>query len=353
MTRKPGTEAGGAADAGAASRDTTGAAPAVTGWTTTAAQPTAIDASEGQTFTKPLLARSGRRPVRIESVDGSALSPVFARPPFGEYLRLLWQRRHFIVADARARVISGTSGTLLGRAWLVLSPLLDAAVYLVIFGVLLRSNRGIDNFIGYLLIGVFLFRFSTNCVTRGARSVVAAKSLVKSFSFPRAALPVGTVARETLSFAPALVAMLLLVLLTRPAEPDTWASPIELASWRWLLVPVVLAFQLLMNLGLALIAARATVRIPDLAQIIGVLMRFWLYGSAVFFSYERFIDHPRLLEAVELNPMYRVLEITRDCLLYAVTPTWQAWAIVVSWSIGLLALGTVFFWRGEETYGSA
>jgi len=303
-------------------------------------------------FTRPLLARDGRRPVRIEPVDGTALSPVADRPRLGEYLRMLWQRRHFIVADARAKVISGTSGNLLGQAWLVLNPLLDAAVYLVIFGLLLRSNRGIDNFIGYLIIGVFMFRFTTSCMTGGARSVIAAKSLVRSFSFPRAALPVATVARQTLSFSPAFVTMLILVLLTRPGATDDWHAPITLISWRWLLVIIVLVLQLMMNLGLALLAARVTTRIPDFSQVIGVFARFWLYGSAVFFSFERFIGHPQLLQAVQLNPMYRVLEITRDCMLYGVTPSWQAWTILASWAVGLLVVGILVFWWGEETYGA-
>lgn len=312
----------------------------------------ADDGDAPGTFTRPLLRRKGRRPLRVEAVDGTTLVAVAARPPLGEYVRSVWQRRHFIVADARAKVISGTSGNLLGQAWLVLNPLLDAAVYLLIFGLLLRANRGIDNFIGYLVIGVFMFRFTTSCVSGGARAVVAARSLVRSFSFPRAALPVAMVARQTISFGPTLVTMVAIVLLTRPGPDETWRSPVENLGWLWLLVPVVLVLQLAMNLGLALIAARVTTHVPDFQQVIRLLMRFWLYGSAVFFSFERFIHHPQLLEAVQLNPMYRVLEITRDCLLYGVVPSWEAWAILTAWAVGLLALGTVFFWRGEAGYGS-
>ncbi|WP_136518568.1 ABC transporter permease [Cellulomonas telluris] len=322
-----------------------------TGTTPAAAQPTPADEPR-PVFTRPLLVREGRRPLHVEPVDGTVLRPVASRPPLREYLRLLWDRRHFIVADARARVATSNSGTLLGRAWLVLSPLLDAAVYLVIFGLLLRSSRGIDNFIGYLLIGVFLFRLTSSTVSAGARSLIAGRSLVRSFSFPRASLPLATVARQTLAFVPTLVLLVVLVLLTRPAAEDTWTPPAELLSWRWLLVPVVLALQLALNLGLTLIAARATARVPDLAQVVGVLMRFWLYGSAVFFSFDRFIDHPTLLQVVELNPMFRVLDMVRDCMLYGQTPTWESWAILTSWSVGLLVLGTVFFWRGEESYGS-
>ncbi|WP_158609565.1 ABC transporter permease [Cellulomonas triticagri] len=276
-------------------------------------------------------------------VDGSQLAPVTQRPPLREYLGRLWERRHFIRADARAKVVAGSRGTLLGTAWLVLRPVLDAAVYLVIFGLVLRADRGIENFLGYLVIGTFMFQFTSRCLSTGAQSLISGKALMKSFAFPRAALPVATVVRETISYGPVLVAMVAILLVL----PD---SPV--LSWRWALVPLAIALQVVMGLGLALLAARPTARVPDLQHIIGFFSRFWLYGSAVFFSYERFVSHPQVLELVQLNPMFRVLEITRDCLLYGITPGAEAWVILGAWAGALLTAGLVVFWRGEERYGA-
>jgi teichoic acid transport system permease protein len=284
-----------------------------------------------------------RRETRTEVVDGSALGPVTVRPPLGESLAKLWERRHFIRADARARLVAGSRGTLLGMAWLVLRPVLDAAVFLVIFGLVLRADRGVENFLGYLVIGTFMFQFTVRCLSAGAQSLISGKALMKAFSFPRAALPVATVARETLSYVPVLGAMIV-VLVLLPEPP--------VLSWRWALVPVVVVLQVLMGLGMALLVARPTARVPDLQHIIGFFSRFWLYGSAVFFSYERFIKHPAALEAIQLNPMFRVLEITRDCLLYGVTPEPDAWIILSAWALGLAVVGLVVFWRGEERYGA-
>lgn len=283
------------------------------------------------------------RPVRHESVRLAELEHVYQRPPLGEYLTRLWERRHFIRADARGRVISGSRGTLLGMGWLILRPILDGAAYYVIFGLVLRTSRGIENFVGYLLIGIFLFQFTARCLSGGANSLVTGKNLLKAFSFPRAALPIGAVARETLSFIPVLGVMLLLILALPPTEQITW---------RWLLLPLILALQLAFAYGLALAAARATAHIPDLSQLISVLTRFWLYGSAVFFSYDSFDSYPGIQAVMEVNPMFVVLDMTRDVLLYAETPTLQSWALLVAWSVALGAGGTVYFWRGEERYGS-
>ncbi|WP_448059163.1 ABC transporter permease [Cellulomonas hominis] len=227
--------------------------------------------------------------------------------------------------------------------WLVLRPVLDGAVYLVIFGLLLRSNRGIENFLGYLVIGVFMFQFTSRCLSSGAMSLIGGRALMKSFAFPRAVLPIATVAREAISYFPVLGAMLALVLLIPPGVHITW---------RWALLPLVVLLQIVFCLGLALMAARATARVPDLQHLIGLGTRFWLYGSAVFFSYDQFISHPTVLAMMRANPMFQVLDIARDLVLYQTTPTWTPWAVLTAWALGTLVLGFLYFWRAEERYGA-
>gem|GEM_PF-290507 len=286
--------------------------------------------------------RRGARPVRREVVDGAHLGPVAGRPPLDAYLSRLWGRRHFVLCDARARVRSGTSGTLLGRVWLVLRPVLDATVYLVVFGLVLRSSRGIENFLGYLVVGTFMFQYTVRCLNAGAMSLLRRQALVRAFAFPRAALPLAAVVRETLSYLLVLVAMVVLVVLLPPGP---------VLSWRWLLVPPALVLQVLLCAGLALVACRATTRVPDLQHVIAFLTRLWFYASAVFFSYERFVEHPQVLAVVDLNPMYRLLQITRDCLLYGRTPPGAAWLVLGGWSVALLVAGLLWSWRAEDCCG--
>ncbi|KGM13825.1 phosphate ABC transporter permease [Cellulomonas bogoriensis 69B4 = DSM 16987] len=287
-------------------------------------------------------ARTGR-PVLHEVVHLDDLGHVYRRPPFGEYLRKLWGRRHFIRADARGRVISGSAGTVLGMLWLVLRPILDGAAYYTIFGIILNTQRGIPNFLGYLLIGVFLFRFTSRCLSAGASSLTSGRNLMKAFTFPRAALPVAVVTREAISFIPVLGVMMALILLLPPTEVITW---------RWALFPVILAMQFAFAFGLALVAARVTVHVPDLNQLISVLTRFWLYSSAVFFARERFESVPWLYEAMGYNPMFLVLDMSRDVLLYGVSPSVHSWVVLTAWTVVTSVGGMIFFWRGEERYGS-
>ena len=182
--------------------------------------------------------------VYLDIVHLDGLHPVGRRPTLGNYLREFWGRRHFIWADSRARVISGTRGTALGKGWLVLKPVLDAGVYLVIFGMMLKTDRGIDNFIGYLLIGVLMFGFTARCLSSGANSIAAGRNLVRSFPFPRVSLPIAAVIRDTLNSIPGFVTLLALVLLSPPHAQF---------SWRWAIFPGILGLQIAFNLGIAMI----------------------------------------------------------------------------------------------------
>ncbi|MFC8798187.1 ABC transporter permease [Promicromonospora sp. NPDC057138] len=282
-------------------------------------------------------------PTTTKLVTLGNLSRVGARPPLGQYVRLLWARRHFLWADARAKVTSGTRQSLLGNAWMVLNPLLNGLAYYLIFGLLMKSSRGIDNFIGYLLIGVFLFQFTTQSINGGARSVQSGKNLIRAFTFPRAALPISVVLRNVLNLGPTLVTLAALIYFVPPAEEYTW---------RIALVAAALALQVMFTTGLSLLVARWAAALPDITNLIGMVMRIWLYGSAVFFSFDHLLaDKPDLKIWLEANPMFIVLDIVRDCVLYATTPDPMRWVWLGGWAVGTLLIGFVTFWRAEETYG--
>lgn len=265
-----------------------------------------------------------------------------ARPGFFDYLVQIWDHREFIMYDARARVSSGNRKDRLGSAWMILNPILNGLTFYLIFGLLLQTSRGIENFIGYLVIGVFLFQISARAITNGARSIQSNRAVIQAFNFPRATLPIAVNMREILASVPVLITMLVLILLFPPVEEITWL---------WILILPALFLQAVFNLGVGLILARIISKINDVTHLLTFSLRIWMYASAVFFSYERFIDNPTLLRIVELNPLFNVLDIVRDSLLYAVLPSWQSWAILSAWALTALIVGMVFFWKAEESYG--
>lgn len=292
---------------------------------------------------------------KVERVGSWALQPVGKRPPLTTYLRQLVRRRHFIWADARARAFATGRGTLLGNGWLILQPLLNGLIYLLIFGLLLQASRNIDKYIGYLIIGVFLFQFTARCLANGATAVTGSKAMIRGFSFPRAALPVAVVLRETLNMLPVLGCMLILILLS-PDLGDGGPSfdpPLANVTWRWALFPLIFALHTVFNLGVAFFAARVVAQLPDVQHLLQFVRRLWLYGSAVMFAFDRFVSDPDLLTVLGLNPAFIVLDMSRDVLLYGVTPELGSWTLLLGWAVATGTLGFLYFWRAEERYGRA
>ncbi|WP_098730286.1 ABC transporter permease [Brevibacterium epidermidis] len=279
----------------------------------------------------------------IPSVSSEGLVPVGRRTSLSSYLAALWNRRHFIIAESRAKMSSSTRKNILGYGWLFLNPLLSVLAFWFIFGFILQTSRGVPNFLGFLVVGVFFFGFTGKCMTGGTGAIRSGASMIKGFQFPRAALPISTVVRNFLDFMPTLLVMVIVLAVV---------PPLEVITWRVVLVIPVIILQTIFNVGLACFLARLGHKIPDLTNFMSIVSRFWLYGSGVFFSIEdRLGNHPALLEAMQYNPMHAYLTLVRNSLLYGVDSDPKMWIVGTVWAFGLLIVGFLFFWRGEENYG--
>src|SRR5271169_6593732 len=215
---------------------------------------------EGSSSLAELAAQYGRRPSS-------------ARPSLVAYLRLVWQRRHFIVAYSTARSVSMYTEARLGQLWQVLTPLLNSAVYYLVFGILFEANRGISNYIAFLVTGVFIFGFTERSIVVGSTVMRANISLIRALHFPRACLPLAYVIVE---FQQLLLSMLVLfAIVLGTGEPLT---PY------WLLLIPALLLQATFNMGAALILARLGAGAQDISQLVPFLLRVWRYFCGVMYS---------------------------------------------------------------------
>lgn len=271
--------------------------------------------------------------------DLHGLHDVSAQTTLGAYLRAIWARRDFAVlvplADLRARHMN----TVLGNVWHVLNPLLLTAVYYVIFGLILRTDRGVDNFILFLTVGVFFFQYSQRSMMSGARSMTTNRGLIRALQFPRALLVLTATIEQVLAFAPMVVILLVMAIVT--GEPVTW---------RWLLLLPIVAVQTVFNLGGGFLLARAADRFNDLLQVLPYVFRILHYLAGVMFSVDRFVEDPTLRALFDLNPFYAFVSLARGPLLgEALEPRLIVSASV--WACTLVVVGFSVFRGGEHTYG--
>lgn len=256
------------------------------------------------------------------------------------YLKEVAARREYIWYTAQSELRSRQMNTALGNLWHLLNPALQISVYFLVFGMILGTDRGVDNFLAYLTIGVFMFGFTQRATMAGARSIVGNRNLMASISFPRALLPVSSTLTEIFATLPMLFVTVLVAL-------STGESP----SWRWVVLLPLFGFHCLFNAGTAMLAARATSHLRDIQQILPFVFRLLFYGSGVIFNVESFIENDTQRWLFALNPIYDFLTVARWCFLGGDLALRVVVAVPI-FSVVALVLGFFWFRRGEETYGA-
>ena len=140
------------------------------------------------------------------------LRPSAARPGLLAYAAQLWERRHFIMGFATARNVAMYTEARLGQLWQVLTPLLNAAVYYLIFGIILGTNRGVPNFLAFLITGIFVFNFTQRAFITTSRVITDSLPLIRALRFPRAALPLAYVIIELQQMVLSMIVLAVIVI---------------------------------------------------------------------------------------------------------------------------------------------
>ncbi|MGC5563412.1 ABC transporter permease [Streptomyces sp. FR-108] len=271
-----------------------------------------------------------------------------ARPTLPAYVRQLWARRHFITAFATAKLTAQYSQAKLGQVWQVATPLLNAAVYYFIFGVLMGTSRGVPDYVPFLVTGVFVWTFTQSSIMAGTRAISGSLGLVRALHFPRAALPVSYALQQLQQLLFSMAALVVILL--------CFGVPVGVS---WLLAVPTLALQFVFNAGVAMIVARLGARTPDIAQLMPFLLRTWMYVSGVMWSIDRVLsghpDMPRVvLLALQCNPAAVYIDLMRFALIdsfHASQLPTHVWALAVGWALLAGVGGFIYFWKAEETYG--
>jgi teichoic acid transport system permease protein len=287
----------------------------------------------------------GLSPSRLAAKYGLTVSG--ARPTLVEYVRQLWDRRHFILAFSQAKLTAQYSQAKLGQVWQVATPLLNAGVYYFIFGVILHASRGMsqDVYIPFLVTGVFVFTFTQSSIMTGVRAISGNLGLVRALHFPRASLPISFALQQLQQLLFSMIVLFIIVI-------GFGSYP----GLSWLLILPILALQFLFNTGLALIVARMGAKTPDLAQLMPFILRTWMYMSGVMFSINHMLAgrSEAFIRVMQVNPAAIFMDLMRFALIdgYGASnlPP-HVWVIALFWSVVVFVGGFVYFWKAEERYG--
>jgi len=226
--------------------------------------------------------------------------------------------------------------TVMGFGWAIFMPLVNTAVFSVIFTRVARIDTPVPYplfaFCGFLIWNFFAasLRFSTLSLTSNS-------NLVTKVYFPREIFPFSSVLVCLVDLAVGA-----LVLVAMMVYYQVGLSPTILA------LPVIVAVNLAFTLAIALFLAMSNLFYRDVKYLFEVAITVWMFATSVIYPVESVGG--RLGSLLAMNPMTQILEAYRAVLLYGRLPEPVGFGVTAVVSVGLLAVSWLSFHRAEFTF---
>jgi homopolymeric O-antigen transport system permease protein len=253
-------------------------------------------------------------------------------------LKELWEFRDLILLLGNRDIKLRYRQTVLGIAWVVLQPLLGAAVLAFVFGRVAHLNTGGVPYFLFTLTGMVLWGAGASTVTRTSNSLVQNPQLISKIFFPRLALPLSTLYSIGLDLAVGL-ALVMAVMAVHGFLP----------SWRFLTLPLWIGLLLMLATGLGLFAAALTVNYRDVQHVLPVMLQVAFYATPVAYPAQA-VPMPYRDWMLQLNPVATLLDASRWALFGEGALTGADALSAAVWSGGALLGGAIYFRRAERGF---
>lgn len=238
------------------------------------------------------------------------------------YLGLVWSmsRKNFQVRYKRAA---------LGVLWAVLQPAFQAAVLSFVFIKILHVNQ-VPKYPLYVLSGILPWSFFAQSVIAATTAVVDNSALVKKVALPLSVFPVSAAGGTSIAFSASLSVLVVATAFFGSFGPNAL-----------LLVPA-LAIELIVIIGVSLIAGSFHVAFRDVRYVVESMMVVGVYASPILYDLAKVPDRYR--PYIRLNPITGVLTLTRAAVLDRPIDMAAVWTAVGVAAL-LVALGAWLFGR--------
>ncbi len=251
-------------------------------------------------------------------------------------------RRHRLggvahVRDTVARLVyvefaTRHRGSALGWLWAVGPPLLMLVATSFVFTRVIPLD--IPDYPVFLLVGILSWTLFARGVGDGTSALEQRRELVLRPGFATQLLPIVAVLVALVDYVLAVPVLIIALAVTTGVHAT------------WLLDIPVLAIQVLLCAGIALLLSPLQIYLRDVRQLValGIAVGFWL--TPVFYERDQVPDEISWLYT--LNPMQYLLEAQRELLIEGTIPELMPLALVAAASCALFVAGWTVFSRMRD-----
>jgi lipopolysaccharide transport system permease protein len=255
-------------------------------------------------------------------------------------LRELWGYRDLLAILASRDVKLRYKQTALGVIWVVMQPLVAAAIFTVMFGRFAHLPSDGHPYIVFVFAGVVVWSYFAAILQRAGNSLISDSRLITKVYFPRLAIPLASTFSALLDLIVGLVVLAAMLTVFRIAP-----------TWRVLTLPLFVLLAALAATGVSLWLSALNVRYRDFVHAMPFLLQVWMFASPVAYATTIVPEKWRVLYA--LNPAVAFIEGTRWAVLGSSSLTVPMVVVAVTVSTVVFLGGAFFFQRVERSFADA
>ncbi len=243
------------------------------------------------------------------------------------YRELLWM---WALREIKVRY----KQSVLGAVWAILQPLVLMSLFTLVFSYFTRVPTDGLPYPIFSYTALLPWTFLATSVTFAVPSLINNMNLVTKIYFPREILPLASVIVALIDFFIASLVFLGLLIL--------YQVPLQF-SFLW--VPILLAIQVALTLGIVFFLSALSVRYRDIRFVVPLGLQIWMYASPII--YPASLVPERLRAIYMLNPMAGLIDSYRSVVLQNAMPRVQYLTTSAFISAVLLVAGYAYFKQSE------
>jgi lipopolysaccharide transport system permease protein len=233
--------------------------------------------------------------------------------------------------------------TVLGPAWYILTPLVTAVVFTIVFaGFAQVPTDGLPPLLFYQS-GLLCWNYFSGVLGSASGTLTGNAGLFSKIYFPRLIPAISGALSALTGVGIQLVTFYCFYFYLRGSAGAGYGTIVQVA-----LLPLLLLQTAVIGIGCGLILSSMTAKYRDLSHASGFLLQIWMYATPVIVPASRIPEKWQWL--LHVNPVAPLVENFRIVLLGSGSFNAAATAVSVAASLLLFAAGLVMFNRTQRTF---
>ena len=239
----------------------------------------------------------------------------------------------------------------LGIFWSFLQPLLNMAVLSVVFGGLFgKHSQYIICYPVFLFTGRLVYDFFNTATKQAMISFRKNAAIIKKVYVPKYMYPLSSIFSCFVTFAISLLCYIVVWIFFRLTGISGGAN--LTIDWHAVLFFIPMFLILVFSTGVGLILSVLNVYFRDIEYIWDVFTRLMLYMVPILYPLQNINkdgDRDWIVYIIKINPLYSMIELFRQCVLYGIDMSWKLLLYATAVSFFTLGVGILIFnWRSDD-----